>query len=117
MMTPIQSPITAPSLSSPTMTSIPLSEYANICAVSEFSSSWMHTANTVFFFIFLTLMSLILIMGAIDGYKTIKEERQRFQPPNPNDTEEGRDARRKIWERVESEILTVYVTTNPLLYK
>lgn len=46
-------------------------------------------------------MSSLLIGGAIAGYKDIMEERQRFPPPNPNDTEEGLDARRRIWERIE----------------
>ncbi|TGO64388.1 hypothetical protein BCON_0007g00380 [Botryotinia convoluta] len=101
MMTPNRSPITAPSLSSPTMRSTPLSECVNICAVSESSPSWEHTANAVFFCSFITLMALILIMGAIDGYKAIMEERRRFPPPNPNGMEKGRKVRRRVSEKIE----------------
>ncbi|THV48470.1 hypothetical protein BGAL_0246g00100 [Botrytis galanthina] len=82
------------------MTSAPLSECVNIC-VSRCPPSWAHNFNVVFLIIFVTLMSSLLIVGAIAGYKDIMEGRQRFPPPNPNGTEEGRDARRRIWERIE----------------
>ncbi|KAF7936824.1 hypothetical protein BELL_0473g00090 [Botrytis elliptica] len=79
------------------MTSAPLSE----CVVYRCSSSWAQIVNVVCMVIFLILKLSTLIMGAIAYYKDIMEQRQIFPPPNPNDTEEGRDARRRIWERIE----------------
>ncbi|CCD47207.1 hypothetical protein H4I96_09366 [Botrytis cinerea] len=79
------------------MPSTTLSQRTNTWAVSKSSLS-LATIQTVLLFSYLTIVALIF---AIAVYKEIMVERRRFPPSNPNDTEEGREARRRIWDRIE----------------